>query len=82
MTFSYGGALDGREQPIPSSDAVLILTRHSTILIESALKRGGKIVDRWTREILPDRDTMRITQHVVRPDGSVARNTSIYRRKK
>jgi phosphoribosylanthranilate isomerase len=82
MTFSYGGALDGREQPIPSSHAVLILTRHSPILIESALMRGGKIVDRWTREILPDRDTMRITQHVVRPDGSVARNTSIYRRKK
>jgi phosphoribosylanthranilate isomerase len=82
MIFSYGGALDSREQPIPSSDAVLVLTRHSTLLIESALKRDGKIVDRWTREILPDRDTMRITQHVVRPDGSVARNISIYRRKK
>jgi phosphoribosylanthranilate isomerase len=81
MTFSYGGALDGREQPIPSSDAALVLTRHSKILIESALKRGGKIVDRWTREILPDRDTMRITQHVVRPDGSEARNVSIYRRR-
>jgi phosphoribosylanthranilate isomerase len=82
MTFSYGGALDGREQPIPSSDATLILTRYSKILIESALKRGGKIVDRWTRAILPDRDTMRITQHVVRPDGSEARNVSIYRRRK
>jgi phosphoribosylanthranilate isomerase len=82
MTFSYGGALDGREQPIPSSDAVLILTRHSKNLIESALKRDGKIVDRWTREILPGRDTMRITQHVVRPDGSEARNVSIYRRRK
>jgi len=82
MTFSYGGALDGREQPIPSSDAVLILTRHSKNLIESALKRDGKIVDRWTREILPGRDTMRITQHVVRPDGSEARNVSIYTRRK
>jgi phosphoribosylanthranilate isomerase len=82
MTFSYGGALDGREQPIPSTDAALILKRHSQILIESALKRGGKIVDRWTREILPGRDTMRITQHVVRPDGSEARNVSIYRRRK
>jgi phosphoribosylanthranilate isomerase len=81
MTFSYGGALDGREQLIPSTDAVLVLTRHSKILIESALKRGGKIVDRWTREILPGRDTMRITQHVVRPDGSEARNVSIYRRR-
>ena len=82
MTFSYGGALDGREQPIPSSDDVLVLTRYSKILIESALKRGGKVVDRWTREILPGRDTMRITQHVVRPDGSEARNVSIYRRRK
>jgi phosphoribosylanthranilate isomerase len=82
MTFSYGGALDGREQQIPSSDAVLVLTRHSKILIESALKRGGKVVDRWTREILSDRDTMRITQHVVRPDGSETHNVSIYRRRK
>jgi hypothetical protein len=82
MTFSYGGPLDGREQPVPSTDAALILTRHSKILIESALKRGGKIVDRWTREILPNRDTMRITQYVVRPDGSEARNVSIYRRRK
>jgi phosphoribosylanthranilate isomerase len=82
MKVSYGGALDGREQPVPSSDAVLVLTRHSKILIESALKRGGKIVDRWTREILPGRDSMRITQHVVRPDGSEARNVSVYRRRK
>jgi phosphoribosylanthranilate isomerase len=82
MTFTYGGALDGREQPIPSGDAVLVLTRHSKILIESVLKRGGKVVDRWTREILPGSDAMRITQHVVRPDGSEARNVSIYRRRK
>ena len=82
MTFSYGGALDGREQPVPSSDDVLVLTRHSKILIESALKRGGKVVDRWTREILPGRDSMRITQHVSRPDGSEARNVSIYHRRK
>lgn len=82
MTFSYGGPLDGREQPVPSTDAALILTRHSKILIESALKRGGKILDRWTREILPNRDTMRITQYVVRPDGSEAQNVSIYRRRK
>src|ERR1700676_4983537 len=82
MKVSYGGALDGREQPIPTRTAGLAPTRHSKILIESALKRGGKIVDRWTREILPGRDTMRITQHVVRPDGSEARNVSIYRRKK
>jgi phosphoribosylanthranilate isomerase len=82
MTFSYGGALDGREQPTPSNDAVLVLARHSKILIESVLKRGGKVVDRWTREILPGRDTMRITQHVVRPDGSEARNVSMYRRRK
>jgi phosphoribosylanthranilate isomerase len=82
MSFTYGGALDGCEQAIASTDAALILKRHSRILIESALKRDGKIVDRWTREILPDADTMRIIQHVVRPDGTEAKNISIYRRRK
>jgi phosphoribosylanthranilate isomerase len=82
ITFTYGGALDGREQPIPSTDAALILTRHSNILIESALKREGKIVDRWTREILPGGDAMCITQHVLLPDGSEAKNVSVYRRRK
>jgi phosphoribosylanthranilate isomerase len=82
LAFTYGGPLDGREQPIPSMNAVLVLTRYSDILIESTLKRDGKVVDRWTREILPGRQNMRITQHVIRTDGSEARNVSIYRRKK
>ncbi len=80
IKVSYGGALDGREQPLAGGAAALVLTRLDENLIESALKREGKIVDRWTREMLPDRKTMKITQHVVRPDGERFLNTGIYRK--
>ena len=80
LDIKYGGALDGREQPIPGTDAVLILTRYDQNNIESTLKRAGKIVDRWTREILPDRSTMRIIQHGLKPDGTAFRNAGLYRR--
>jgi hypothetical protein len=82
LKFTYGGELDGRDQPIPGMDAVLVLTRLDANNIESVLKRGGKVVDRWTRELLPDLQTMRIVQHGVKPDGAEFRNTSIYRRVK
>jgi hypothetical protein len=80
MNVTYGGHLDGRDQPIPGTDAALVLTRFDQNNIESTLKRSGKIVDRWTREILPDRNTMRIVQHGLKPDGSAFRNTGLYRR--
>lgn len=80
MKFTYGGELDGRDQPLPGSDAVLVLTRYDKRNIESVLKRGGKIVDRWTRELLPDLNSIRITQHGVKPDGTKFRNVSLYRR--
>jgi hypothetical protein len=80
MKFTYGGALDGRDQPLPGSDAVLVLMRYDQRNIESVLKRGGKVADRWTRELLPDLNTMRIIQHGVKPDGSESQNVSIYRR--
>jgi hypothetical protein len=80
MNVTYGGHLDGRDQSIPGTDAVLVLTRFDQNNIESTLKRSGKIVDRWTREILPDRDTMRIVQHGLHPDGSAFRNSGLYRR--
>jgi hypothetical protein len=80
LNFTYGGPLDGRNQPLSGTDAVLILTRDDENNIESTLKRGGKIVDRWTREILPDRNTMRVVQHGFKPDGSPFRNIGLYRR--
>ena len=80
MKFTYGGELDGREQPLPGSDAVLVLTRYDERNIESALKRRGLVVDRRTRELLPDLNTMRIIQHGVKPDGSTFQNASLYRR--
>ena len=82
MKFTYGGELDGREQPLPGSDAVLVLTRYDERNIESTLKRSGTVVDRWTRELLPDLDTMRIIQEGVKPDGSKFQNVSLYRRTK
>jgi hypothetical protein len=82
LNVTYGGPLDGRDQPIPGTDAILVLTRYDQNNIESTLKRGGKIVDRWTREILPDRNTMRITQHGFKPDGTAFRNVGLYRRTK
>jgi hypothetical protein len=82
MKFTYGGELDGRDQPLPGMDAVLVLTRQDANNIESVLKRGGKVVDRWARELLPDLRAMRIVQHGVKPDGAEFRNTSIYRRVK
>ena len=80
MKFTYGGALDARDQPLPGSDAVLVLTRYDEQNIESTLKRGGTVVDRWTRELLPDLNTMRIIQRGVKPDGRTFQNVSLYRR--
>jgi hypothetical protein len=80
MNVTYGGYLDGREQPLPGTDAVLVLTRYDENNIESTLKRNGTVVDRWTREILPDRKTMRIVQHGFKPDGTAFRNVGLYRR--
>jgi len=80
MKFSYGGPLDGVDKPIPNSDAALALTRLGKHIIESTLKRDGKVVDRWTRELLPDGQSMRIVQHLVGPDGKKRLNTSLYRR--
>ena len=82
MNITYGGHLDGRDQSIPGTDAVLVLTRYDANNIESTLKRGGKVADRWTREILPDGNTMRIVQHGFKPDGSPFRNTGLYCRVK
>ena len=79
MKFTYGGALDGRDQPLSGRDAVLALTRQDERNIESVLKRGGKDVDRWTRGLLPDLNAMRIIQHGVRPDSNLSQNVSLYR---
>lgn len=80
LKVAYGGELDGTDQPLAGTDAVLILRRYDERNIESVLKRGGTIVDRWTREILQDLQTMKIVQHGYKPDGEEFRNTGIYRR--
>jgi hypothetical protein len=76
----YSCPLDGLDKPIPGSDAALVLTRLDDRTMESILKRKGKIVDRWTRELLSDGRTMKIVQHVVGPGGEKFLNTGWYRR--
>lgn len=78
---SYGGELDGQDKPIPGTDAALVLSRLEGNIVESALRRGDKIVDRWTREVLPGGKTMQIVQHGNRPDGTPFRNVGLYRRR-
>jgi phosphoribosylanthranilate isomerase len=80
MKIVYGGPLDGVDKPIPGSDAALVLTRLDDRTMESTLKRNGRVVDRWTRELLPDGKTMKIVQHVVGPGGEKFLNTGLYRR--
>ena len=80
MHHVYGGAVDGADVPIPNTPLTLSLTKLDENTIESTLKREGKTIDRWTRTILPDRDTMLITQHGFRPDGQPFRNNGTYRR--
>jgi hypothetical protein len=83
MRIGYGGSLDGADQPLADKPAVdaLTLTRLGPTLVESAAKKDGRIVDRWTRELQADGATMVIIQHGVRPDGSAFRNRSVYRRR-
>jgi len=83
ISFTYGGSLDGLDKPLPGmTDAVLVLGWTSDGLIESVLKRCGVVVDRWTREVLPDRDTMRIIQWGHKPDGREFQNVGLYRRRR
>jgi phosphoribosylanthranilate isomerase len=82
IKVTYGGALDGRDKPIPGTDTALVLSRLEGNIIESALKRAGKVVDRWTREVLPDKKTMRIIQHGTHPNGTAFCNIGLYRRMK
>jgi hypothetical protein len=76
--FTYGGAPG--DQPLPGSDAVLVLARYDERNEESTLKSGGSVVDRWARELLPDLNTMRIIQRGVKPDGRTFQNVCLYRR--
>ncbi len=82
IKVTYGGALDGREIPISGTDAALVFSRLDGNIVESVLLRAGNIADRWTREVLSDKKTMRIIQHGIRPDGRGFRNIGMYRRRK
>jgi hypothetical protein len=80
MHFVYGGTIDGQDVPIPDTELTLSLTELGDGSIESTLKKGEAVVDRWTRTVLEDGDTMLITQHGFTADGESFRNNGIYRR--
>jgi hypothetical protein len=81
IKFQYSGPMNGSGQLLPGdSGLVLVLKRDSELIIESVLKRGEMILDRWTRELSPDGQVIKMTQYVSNPNGREFQNTSIYRR--
>ena len=84
MKVQYGGALAGTPEPLPGGDGTLqlVLRRNGPRSIESVLLRGGQVVDRWTRKLSPDGQSITMVQHVRSPDGRELKNSSTYRRTK
>ncbi|MFN7921979.1 MAG: hypothetical protein U0Q16_17890 [Bryobacteraceae bacterium] len=81
IRFQYGGALDGTAQPLPGDSGLeLVLMRESERSISSILKLGDKELDRWTRELSADGQSITMTQFVSNPGGPDFRNKSVYRR--
>jgi hypothetical protein len=80
MYFVYGGALDGQDRPIPNSPISLCLQWLDDHTIESAAKKDGRVIDRWTRTISDDENSLVLRQHGTRPNGEPFTNTSVYRR--
>jgi len=83
VKVSYGGPLDGAEQRLPPGSPVGAITLswlNERTIVSCALK-DGRVVDRWTRELLADGDTMLIIQHGVKADGESFQNRSMHKRR-
>ncbi len=80
MHHVYGGKLDGAAVPIPGTSLTLTLEKPDDHTIVSVLKKDGLVLDRWSRVIQPDGQTILITQHGSMPDGQPFRNIGVYRR--
>jgi hypothetical protein len=80
MHHVYGGRLDGADVPIANTDFALALSMPDEHTIESVLKKNDRIVDRWTRTVQPDGQSLLIAQHGKKPDGQPFRNIGTYRR--
>jgi hypothetical protein len=79
LAFTYGGALDGVDREL-APGVTLSLSRPEPRTVESVLKREGRIVDRWVRELQPGDSAILFTQLTVDAHGAPARNRSLYRR--
>lgn len=58
---SYGGSLDGFRQELSGRLGFLILRWEGPRRIDSLLERDGRIVDHWSRELLPGDAAIRFT---------------------
>lgn len=81
MHFAYDGLLDGSRQELPGG-AVLILKREGPNRIDSMLEQEGKVVDHWSRELMPGGDAICFTQYHEGVADAPLRNVSVYRRVK
>ncbi len=80
MHHVYGGKLDGIDVAL-TPNVTLAFNRPNAIIVETVLKKDGKVIDRWTRTLTPDGNALLITQHVVRAaDGQRFANSGLYRR--
>jgi hypothetical protein len=79
LQFTYGGALDGVGREI-GPGALLVLTQVDERTIDSALKRDGKVIDHWRRELAPDGSSITFTQSGKTPEGRPFKNVSVYYR--
>lgn len=76
----YGGKLDGQGVPLPDTSMTLAFEKVDANTIESTLNKNGQVIDRWTRSVQGDGQSMLITQHGFKPDGQPFRNNGVYRR--
>jgi len=80
MHHVYGGALDGVDYPIAGRPMTLSMDCLDERTVESVLRKDGVVLDRWTRTLEPDGNTMVIRQHGIKPDGQIFTNSGVYRR--
>jgi hypothetical protein len=80
MHYTYGGKLNGEEIPIPNTSISLVLTMPDECTVESILTQADRVIDRWTRRVQRNGQTMVITQHGFGSNGEPFCNKGTYRR--
>jgi len=82
METSYVGVPDGEKYPFENpqiADAVS-LTRVDELILDSETFKDGRRLTHARRELIENRDRMRVTQSAETPDGTVFSNISYYQK--